>query len=601
MSVLPIPSILDEVKEKGVRKTIYSVVDRTVESLTAGMNIQDIREALRGDKPSRRPNPRLTPHTDSFWFHMRPSYYHNSVVGIYPTFRLGWLSTYFFVLEIITGLFLMIFYTPSPDVAYANMQNIMGNVPMGQFMRDLHRLGAEGMVAIVCLHMLRTFVSGTYKKPRQFTWLTGVILLLLTLGLSFTGYLLPWDQLAFWAVTIGTSMAEAAPPEVVGTNVNLILRGAPDIGANGLLRFYLLHVFALPLLTAIFIGVHYYKVVIHGHGLPPRAEEIGKDTAKKVPIDNRTYFIPDVMANEIAWIGMVTFILVVAVTWFFHAPLENHADPQATPLHTVAPWYFLWIQGLLKLGDKTLMGIIVPTIVFAYLAVMPYLDTVPSRRFAHRRVALMNVSVVVAILAVLTYMGSPWYAVDTAADTEVQQELIPGEGVGPVRSIPYDELVANITARGEETLWLSEIDTLNTLAAQLRGSESPDPMAYDAAIFDKAIAPYSITITEDNLGELEETYADEYSGLWHVLEELHHLLYEEFPEVLPNAIGYLSISQKQENLVRVYLLMTWEVPILDSEGDPTGKVEIHEPTGQKVRAVSGKVVFINQESEWHEH
>jgi len=265
MSVLPVPSFLDDVKEKGLRKAVFELLDETTERMTAGLNIQDIREALRGEPASRRPNPRLTPHADAFWMHMRPSYYHQAVTGIYPTFRLGWLSSYFFFVEIITGLFLMIFYTPAPDVAYQNMVNILSNVPLGQFMRDLHRLGAEGMVLAVSLHTIRTFATGSFKRPRQFTWFSGMVLLLITLFMSFSGYLLPWDQLAFWAVTIGTSMAEAAPPEIVGTNVNLLLRGAPDIGAGGLLRFYLLHVFMGPLILAIFFGVHYYKVVLAGY------------------------------------------------------------------------------------------------------------------------------------------------------------------------------------------------------------------------------------------------------------------------------------------------------------------------------------------------
>ncbi len=337
MSVLPFPSFLDDVKEKGARKAVAELVDDTVTRVTAGLGVRDIREVLRGDPPSRRPNPRLTPHADAFWMHMRPSYFHASVTGLYPTLRLGWLTTYFFAVEIITGLFLMVFYTPSPLSAYDNMLNILSNVPLGQLLRDIHRLGAEGMVMMVMLHMLRTYVTGSYKKPRQFTWVTGMILLLTTLLLSFSGYLLPWDQLAFWAVTIGTSMAEAAPPEIVGTNVNLLLRGAPDIGAGGLLRFYLLHVFALPLITIVFLGVHYYKVVLHGHSLPPGEEDIGKDTAKRVPLDRRAYFLPDVATNELLWIGAVTFILVVLSVWFYHAPLENHADPQVTPLHTTAP------------------------------------------------------------------------------------------------------------------------------------------------------------------------------------------------------------------------------------------------------------------------
>lgn len=590
MSVLPVPSILDDIKEKGVRKATYEAIDSTVERITAGMNIQDIRDALRGDD-ARRPNPRLRPHADGFWLHMRPSYFHTSVTGLYPTFRLGWLSTYFFALEIITGLFLMIFYTPSPDIAYEDMQTILGNVPMGQFMRDLHRLGAEGMVLVVMLHMARTYVTGSYKKPRQFTWFTGMILLLVTLFLSFSGYLLPWDQLAFWAVTIGTSMAEAAPPEIVGTNVNLLLRGAPDIGAGGLLRFYLLHVFALPLITSIFIGVHYYKVVLHAHSLPPREDEVGQDTAKRVPTSWRTYYIPDVLSNELAWIGVTTFLLILAVTWFFHAPLENHADPQVTPLHTTAPWYFLWLQGMLKLGDKVLMGIVLPTFIFGGLFALPYLDLTPSRRYADRRVALTLGSVVLLIFAILQYMGTPFYGVDTAKDTEVAQELIPQEGVGPVRAIPFDELEANLTVvSNDNVVWIADVDTMKTFD--------------DDESIDGLLAPHSIVVTSDNLDELEEEYADDYPALWESIEELHHLLFEEWKNDLPNAVGYISISMQQPDLIRFLLLMTWDSPeIVD------GKVKLEddkpvlalETDGTPMRSVSGKAVYIHRESEWHAH
>ena len=195
MSVLPFPSFLDDVKEKGLRRAVFEGINEVVERATAGLNVQDIREALRGEPASRKPNPRLQPHADGFWLHMRPSYFHKSVTGLYPTFRLGWLSTYFVFFETITGILLMVWYTPSPDVAYGNMLSILSMVPLGQFVRDLHRLGAEAMVLIVFLHMLRTFFTGSYKKPREFTWFSGVLLLFFTAFLSFSGYLLPWDQL----------------------------------------------------------------------------------------------------------------------------------------------------------------------------------------------------------------------------------------------------------------------------------------------------------------------------------------------------------------------------------------------------------------------
>lgn len=261
-------TFVDQIKELGVKQAVIVKTDEVVERITAGMNIGDIRAALKGDEP-RRPNPRLRPHADAFWLHIRPSFYHTEVTNIYPTFRMGWLSTFMFVWETITGIILMVFYTPSPLIAYSNMWNIISNVPLGQLFRNMHRLGAEVMVLVVALHMLRTFITGSYKKPRQFTWATGMLLLVLTLLLSFSGYLLPWDQLAYWALTVFLSGAEAAPaPPVVNQNILLILQGGPALGASGLLRWYLFHVLLLPLLLGIFFFVHYYKVVLHGLSLP---------------------------------------------------------------------------------------------------------------------------------------------------------------------------------------------------------------------------------------------------------------------------------------------------------------------------------------------
>lgn len=223
--------LVDQVRKTGVKATIAQRLDDGFTRFTTGISWNDVRGILRGDPPPK-PNSRVYPHTESFWFHIRPTFYHEATTSLYPTFRLGLLSALFFVLETITGLYLMVFYTPSPERSYQNMLDILTNVPFGSFVRDLHRLGAEVMVVVVVLHMLRTFITGSYKKPRQFVWFTGVVLLVITLFLSFSGYLLPWDQLAYWAVTIGTSMADAAP--VVGPSVNLLLRGAPDIGASGL-------------------------------------------------------------------------------------------------------------------------------------------------------------------------------------------------------------------------------------------------------------------------------------------------------------------------------------------------------------------------------
>jgi quinol-cytochrome oxidoreductase complex cytochrome b subunit len=333
----------------------------------------------------------------------------------------------------------MVFYTPSPLVAYENMLNILSNVPFGRLMRDLHKLGAEMMVIVVVLHMARTFLTGSYKKPRQFTWLTGVILLAITLVLSFSGYLLPWDQLSLWAVTIGASMLEAIPPQQVGDFVNLVVRGGPQFNEGGLLRWYLAHVLLLPLIGIIFTGVHYYKVVLHGHGLPPEVEPVGEDTAKRIPLDQRTYFMPDIITRELLLFFGVTALMVVVATFFFHAPLEPHADSLITPLHTTAPWYFLWVQGMLKIGDKFFWGLVAPGILTGILFVLPYVEVGPSRRYADRRVGLTLGLALAALMAILSYMGTPRYAVQSSIDQEIVAELIPQTHPGPFRQSEWGE------------------------------------------------------------------------------------------------------------------------------------------------------------------
>ncbi|MEM8858716.1 MAG: cytochrome b N-terminal domain-containing protein [Chloroflexota bacterium] len=461
-------TLFDEIREIGFRQAMIAKADDVVERMTAGMNINDIRAMLRGDEP-RRPNPRLRPHTDSFWLHIRPAFYHAEVTHIYPTFRLGWLSTFMFIWETITGIFLMIFYTPSPDVAYENMWEIMSNVPLGQLMRDMHRLGAEVMVLVVALHMLRTYITGSYKKPRQFTWLTGMLLLVFTLVLSFSGYLLPWDQLAYWAVTVAVSAAESHPgPAFIGKNVNLLLRGAPVIGAGGLLRFYLLHVLLLPLLTGIFIFVHYYKVVIHGHSLPPGREAIGEDTAKRVPKDERVYFLPDIMTSEVMWTALTTLGLVGGSVFFYHAVIESHANSLITPLHVVAPWYLSWSQGWLKwifpnplasLGfgpdefdSKKVVAFGIIPVLAVFFFIWPYLEVGRSRRYADRRAGLSLSMAFITFMLMSNWQGSPEFLVQATSELEVAQRIMPQEGHSILLEVPYDEWQVGTYVADEATI-----------------------------------------------------------------------------------------------------------------------------------------------------
>ena len=265
------------------------------------------------------------------------------------------------------------------------------------------------------------------------------MLLLLTLFLSFSGYLLPWDQLALWAVTIGTSMADAAP--LVGPQLNLILRGSQDIGAGGLLRFYLLHIFLLPLLAIVFISVHYYKVAReHSISLPAPIEEGEAPPAKVAAAKRRIDILPDLITSELMWVAVVTAVMVVFMAFIYSAALESHANPLKTPLHTTAPWYFLWLQGMLKLGDKTWWGVIWPTVIFLILFAVPYLDPGPSRLAKNRKVGITVGVLVTVSLIVLTFMGTGLWGVPAPPPVELVQEFIPEEGVGPVRELGYEGL-----------------------------------------------------------------------------------------------------------------------------------------------------------------
>jgi len=525
--------LVKRIREVGLRQALYEALNDTVWRITQGVDIAELRAILRGDPPGR-PNPRLRPHADSFWFHIRPGFYHQEVTGLYPTFRLGFLSTYFFVLEFLTGLFLMVFYTPSTNLAYDNMLNILSNVPLGRVMRDLHRLGAEAMVVIVALHMLRTFWTASYKKPRGFTWATGVLLLVVTLGLSYTGYLLPWDQLAYWAVTIGASMAEAAPPPVVGQFVNILLKGAPDLGQSGLLRFYLLHVILFPSALLALLSMHYYKVVLHGHSLPPESENVGEDSAKRIPVEKRMYYIPDILTSEVLWTAVITLILMIAVTFLYHAPLENWANPQSTPLHTIAPWYFLWIQGMLKLGDKTLTGVIIPTILVVAFMLWPYYDVGPFRRYFMRRLGISLSLLFVIFIVVTSWMGTPAFAVQTSKDQEIFFELAPTEQIGKVRRVPYEDLQSGVYCI--DTASCNDLNKGKDCAA-----------------------------ANNTCGKVYDQVLSRSSELYTVMTEYKHMVEDARRTPtdrggLQNAKAYLTVTQLQANLKGVTLRIVWDNP-----------------------------------------
>ena len=186
-------------------------------------------------------------------------------------YTLGSASLFLFVLQGITGMFLAVYYVPSPKDAYASIQYIMNDVTFGWLIRGIHHWGATLMVIFVFIHMLRTFYYAAYKYPREITWLTGVVLLLATLGMGFTGYLLPWNQRSYWATTVGTEIAGTVP--FVGEFILRILRGGADLSAVTLARFFAVHIWFLPAIIAAMIGTHIYLVIRIGISSVPKENE----------------------------------------------------------------------------------------------------------------------------------------------------------------------------------------------------------------------------------------------------------------------------------------------------------------------------------------
>jgi len=209
---------------------------------------------------------------NNVFLHIHPVRVRQHAVKFAYTFCLGGLSFFLFLVLTVTGVYLMFFYVPSDHLAYSNILQIQSQVTFGLLTRNIHRWGAHLMVFFVFLHMMRVFYHGAYKPPREFNWVVGVVLLFLTLMLSFTGYLLPWDQLAIWAVTVGTNMARATPllghegpfgPELgmkINNDVRFVLLGGTQVGPPTLLRFYVLHCIFLPLIGAVLMIVHFWRI-----------------------------------------------------------------------------------------------------------------------------------------------------------------------------------------------------------------------------------------------------------------------------------------------------------------------------------------------------
>ena len=338
-------------------------------------------------------------------------------------FSLGSLAMFLLILQAVTGAFLAFYYSPSPEHAHNAVTYISTEVPFGAFVRGLHHWGASAMVIIVVLHLLRVVLYSSYKAPRELTWIFGVLLLLVVLGFGFTGYLLPWDEKAYWATVVGVEIASTAPG--LGDFVAKVMRGGTEIGAVTLSRFYALHTIWLPWLAFGLVGVHLFFVRYYGSSGKPENTPEEMKTGKP--------FYPDQVFEDV--VGMfILFVVLACVALFVPVPLEDVADPTNADYDPRPEWYFLFLFQLLKYfqGPFEVIGtFVIPTVGMLLLLFLPFLDRSERVVLWKRPIALTVTSVCVVGIAVLTILGGTSKKLETteAAVQETTQSTEQIQGV----------------------------------------------------------------------------------------------------------------------------------------------------------------------------
>lgn len=267
------PGVLEDIKDKTreLGETLKVKAREQAEELKKPEDTQLYRAIFR-IKHNDEPRNRALSTLNNLFFHIHPAKVNRDATRYGYTWGMGGITFYLFIVLVFTGVLLMFYYHPTKVQAFRDILYLENDVPFGQLLRNMHRWAAHLMVMAVWLHMFRVFMSGSYKRPREFNWCIGVLLMVLTLLLSFTGYLLPDDQLGFWAVTVGTNMARATPllgsqgpfgPQLGMTSYNDVrfgLLGGSIVDANALLRAYIWHCIAIPLIASVFMGVHFWRV-----------------------------------------------------------------------------------------------------------------------------------------------------------------------------------------------------------------------------------------------------------------------------------------------------------------------------------------------------
>ena len=307
---------------------------------------------------------RLPPHTG--WLHV-----------------FGSLSLFLFISQTITGILLLMYYRPTPKEAHESIKYITADVQFGWLYRQVHAWGASVMILVVVLHMIRTFFCGAYKKPRELTWVTGVMIFIVTVTFGFTGYLLPWNQIAFWATTVGTESANKVP--VIGGWLQYFLRGGDAVTGETLSRFFVVHVIILPWLLTGLVAVHLFLMRANNLATLERVgEEKPFDQARGIP------FFPVHVAKEGVVIVLLLAVLVaLSVLWPWE--IGEPANPLETPAHIKPEWYFLPSYQLLKYFQGSygaVIGVLAVSVPFLLLFIWPFLDRSKERHPRKRPVSV---------------------------------------------------------------------------------------------------------------------------------------------------------------------------------------------------------------------
>jgi len=314
----------------------------------------------------------------------------------------GGMTLFLFAIQIATGILLLFYYRPSAEEAYESIQFLMAEVEFGWLIRSIHAWAANLMIFTLFVHMFSVLLLGVYRPPREITWFSGVALMGLAMGFGFTGYLLPWNELAYFATKVGTEITGAVPG--VGSFLRRLLRGGDEVTGATLTRFYGIHVAVLPALTATLVSLHLFLVQKHGMSVPPDVER-GGAPPRTMP------FVPNFLLRDmVGWLAALAGLAALAA--FFPAELGRKADPfVSAPIGIKPEWYFMFMFQTLKYLPARILGIdgeVVGVLGFGlgglFLLLIPLLDRRTARGEPSRLFFWIGIAIIVYML-VLTYLG----------------------------------------------------------------------------------------------------------------------------------------------------------------------------------------------------